>query len=78
MAQPISSPSGIDRFADRITPAVLSDAFPLDKVREAVAVSGRTSQRHRALPAHIVVYYDSSLFHVGRGPEGLLVPATIH
>src|ERR1039458_4103096 len=31
--------------------------FPLDKVMAVVAAAGKTNQRQRDLPAHVVVYY---------------------
>jgi hypothetical protein len=45
------------RLTDHISLGVLAKAFPLDKVRAVVAAAGKTSQRQRDLPAHVVVYY---------------------
>jgi hypothetical protein len=36
---------------------VLTKTFPLDKVRAVVAAAGKTNQRQRDLPAHVIVYY---------------------
>jgi hypothetical protein len=36
---------------------VLTKTFPLDKVMAVVATAGKTNQRQRDLPAHVVVYY---------------------
>jgi len=45
------------RITDYISLGVLTKAFPLDRVNAAVAAGGKTSQRQRDLPAHVVVYY---------------------
>jgi hypothetical protein len=36
---------------------VITKTFPLTKVKAVVAAAGKTSQRQRDLPAHVVVYY---------------------
>ena len=51
-----SLPSG-SRITDYISLGVLTKAFPLDKVMAVVAAAGKTNQRQRDLPAHVVVYY---------------------
>src|ERR1039458_3968166 len=40
-----------------ISLGVLTKTFPLDKVMAVVAAAGKTNQRQRDLPAHVVVYY---------------------
>jgi hypothetical protein len=40
-----------------VTVGVIARAFPLAKVREVLADTGRGSRRERDLPAHVVVYY---------------------
>ena len=45
------------RITDYISLGVLTKAFPLDRVNAAVAAGGKTSQRQRDLPAHVVVHY---------------------
>jgi len=50
-----------DRIADRITPDMLTRWFPLEKVQEALAATHKGSQRQRALPAHLMVYYVMAL-----------------
>jgi hypothetical protein len=45
------------RIADYISLGVLAKTFPLDRVRAVLAAAGKTSQRQRDLPAHVVVYY---------------------
>src|SRR5450756_929250 len=49
------------RITDPISLGVLTKTFPLDKVTAAVAAAGKTSQRQRDLPAHVVVYYVMAL-----------------
>src|SRR5450759_1596909 len=49
------------RITDHISLGVLTKTFPLDKVTAAVAAAGKTSQRQRDLPAHVVVYYVMAL-----------------
>ena len=45
------------RITDYISLGVISKTFPLGKVREILAETGRESARRRDLPAHVVVYY---------------------
>ncbi len=45
------------RITDFISLGVLAKAFPLKAVHEVLAASGKTSQRERDLPAHVMVYY---------------------
>ncbi len=45
------------RFSDRIALGVLTRAFPPELVDEVVAECGRVEQRHRLLPARVVVYF---------------------
>ncbi len=49
-------PAG-SRITDYISLGVLTKTFPLDKVMAVVAAAGKTNQRQRDLPAHVVVYY---------------------
>jgi len=49
-------PAG-SRITDYISLGVLTKTFPLDKVVAVVAAAGKTNQRQRDLPAHVVVYY---------------------
>jgi len=44
-------------LSDHISIGVLSRVFPPDVVDRVIAESGRTEQRHRLLPARVVVYY---------------------
>ncbi|MEW1913759.1 transposase domain-containing protein, partial [Kitasatospora sp. NPDC085895] len=46
-----------ERLSDRIALGVLTRAFPSELVDEVVAECGRVEQRHRLLPARVVVYF---------------------
>lgn len=45
------------RLTDYISLGVIAAAFPLDKVRDILRWTERTSERQRDLPAHVVIYY---------------------
>lgn len=49
-------PSG-SCITDFVSFGILARAFPIAKVHEALAATGKASQRQRDLPAHVVVYY---------------------
>ncbi|UQA91545.1 IS4 family transposase [Streptomyces halobius] len=49
--------SADERLSDRIALGVLTRAFPPELVDEVVAGCGRVEQRHRLLPARVVVYF---------------------
>jgi len=53
-------PAG-SRITGHISLGVLAKTFPLDKVKAVLAATGKTSQRQRDLPAHVVVYYVMAL-----------------
>jgi hypothetical protein len=53
-------PAGI-RLSDHISLGVIARTFPLDQVRRVLAETGRTSERERDLPAHVMVYYSIAL-----------------
>jgi hypothetical protein len=46
-----------DRLTDLMNIGVLTTRFPLELVREVLRETGRESQRERALPAHVLMYY---------------------
>jgi hypothetical protein len=46
-----------DRLTDLMNIGVLTTRFPLDQIRAVLKETGRESQRERALPAHVVMYY---------------------
>jgi hypothetical protein len=45
------------RITDFISLGVIAKTFPLAKVHEILAETGKTSVRQRELPAHVMVYY---------------------
>ena len=49
-------PGGI-RVADHISLGVLTSSVPLDVVHAVLQATDRASERERALPAHVMVYY---------------------
>src|SRR5277367_6993514 len=49
-------PSG-RRITDFISLGVVAKTFPIAKVREVLAETGKSSLRQRDLPAHVMVYY---------------------
>ena len=50
-------PRSDQRLSDHISIGVLTRVFPPDLVDEVVAQADRVEQRHRLLPARVVVYY---------------------
>ena len=46
-----------DRLTDLINIGVLTKQFPMDTIKAVLEETGRSSQRQRDLPAHVVVYY---------------------
>lgn len=57
---PAGLPAGT-RLTDHISLGVVTSSFPLETVRAVLAGTGRASQRERALPAHVMVYYAIAL-----------------
>lgn len=57
MARTVAGLPGGSRITDYISLGVLAKTFPLDKVMAVIAAAGKTNQRQRDLPAHVVVYY---------------------
>ena len=57
MARTVASLPAGSRITDYISLGVLTKTFPLAKVMAVVAAAGKTSQRQRDLPAHVVMYY---------------------
>lgn len=45
------------RISDYISLGVIAKTFPVQKVQAILAATGKASQRHRDLPAQVVVYY---------------------
>ena len=57
---PAGLPAGT-RLTDHVSLGVLTASFPIETVRAVLAATGRASQRERALPAHVMVYYAIAL-----------------
>lgn len=57
MARTIATLPQGSRITDYISLGVIAKTFPLEKVNEMLGRTGKTSQRQRDLPAHVVVYY---------------------
>lgn len=57
MARTVASLPAGSRITDYISLGVIAKYFPLEKIREVLEQTGRTSVRERDLPAHVVVYY---------------------
>ena len=45
------------RLSDLVSVGVLTRVFPPDLVDEVLAAAGHTEQRHRSLPARVMVYF---------------------
>jgi hypothetical protein len=45
------------RLSDLVSVGLLTRVFPADVVDEVIAVTGRTEQRHRSLPARTMAYF---------------------
>jgi hypothetical protein len=57
-------PSNDERLTDRISVGVLTSTFPPVLVDEVLKATGRVEQRHRLLPARVVVYFTGSGTHL--------------
>jgi hypothetical protein len=49
------------RITDQISLGVIGKTFPLRKVKQILDETGTSSKRNRALPAHVVVYYNIAM-----------------
>ncbi len=61
MARTLAALPEGSRITDYISLGVITKTFPLQRVRAVLAATGKTSQRERDLPAHVVVYYAIAL-----------------
>src|SRR3954463_1438099 len=69
---PAGLPAGV-RLSDHISLGVIAGTFPLDQVQQVLAETGRASERQRALPAHVMVYYAIALaLYAGAGTREVL------
>ena len=57
MSRTVASLPAGSRITDYISLGVVAKTFPLEKIRAALAATGKESVRQRDLPAHVVVYY---------------------
>jgi hypothetical protein len=57
MARTAANLEGGSRISDYITLGAVARMFPADRVEASLLANGKASQRHRDLPAHVVVYY---------------------
>jgi hypothetical protein len=57
---PASLPAGI-RLTDHISLGVIAKTFPLDRVQQVLADTGKASERERDLPAHVMACYAIAL-----------------
>src|ERR1700682_2935131 len=57
MARTLASLPAGSRITDYVSLGVVAKTFPLDKIRGALATTGKQRGRQRDLPAHVVVYY---------------------
>ena len=57
MARTAANLEGGSRISDYITLGAVARMFPADRVEASLLATGKSSQRHRDLPAHVVVYY---------------------
>ena len=57
MSRSADALSNGSRISDYVSLGVVAKAFPAERVRDILRETGKESQRERALPAHVVVYY---------------------
>jgi hypothetical protein len=61
MARTLATLPEGSRITDYVSLGVIAKTFPLERVRSVLAATGRSSERERDLPAHVVVYYAIAL-----------------
>lgn len=57
MARTIAELTKGSRITDYISLGVIAKFFPLERINEVLAKTGKASKRQRNLPGHVVVYY---------------------
>src|SRR6516164_1227796 len=57
MARTVATLPGGSRITDYISLGVITKTFPVSKIHEILAATGKSSVRERDLPAHVVIYY---------------------
>jgi Insertion element 4 transposase N-terminal/Transposase DDE domain len=69
---PAGLPAGI-RLSDHISLGVIAKTFPLDRVQQILAETGKASERERDLPAQVMIYYAIALaLYTGAGTREVL------
>ena len=69
---PAGLPAGV-RLSDHIGLGVIARAVPPERVRQALAETGKASERERDLPAQVMVYYAIALaLYAGAGTREVL------
>ena len=61
MARTVAGPSKWTRITDYISLGVIGQLFPLDAVHRVLGETGKSSERQRDLPAHVMVYYSIAM-----------------
>ena len=61
MARTLATLPDGSRITDYMSLGVITKTFQLERVRAVLAATGKTSQRERDLPAHVIVYYAIAL-----------------
>lgn len=56
-----TTPQSATRLSDLVSVGVLTRVFPPQLVDEVIAATGKTEQRHRALPAQVVAYFNLAM-----------------
>ena len=57
------------RTSDFISLGVIAKTFPIAKIHELLAETGKSSVRQRELPAHVMVYYVIARSRFSRMPR---------
>jgi hypothetical protein len=57
MARTVAALPEGSRITDYISLGVIAKTFPVSKIHEILAATGKSSVRERDLPAHVVIYY---------------------
>lgn len=56
-----TTPESPTRLSDLVSVGVLTRVFPPELVDEVIAATGKTEQRHRALPARVTAYFSIAM-----------------
>jgi hypothetical protein len=83
MARAAAGPPAGIRLSDHISLGVIARTFPLDRVQQVLAETGKASERERDLPAYVMVYHPRhglprdrfGAVHERQHPRGAALPA---